>query len=161
IKLVCGQTITPVPWPIQSSPTASASRPMIRSDLRMNIPPSLPGSRSARKLFAASDRSFRSTARPAEAGREPDQNQGTSHGPEDRCCRGSGRARGRRNLRGPSKTGRFARLRPGRNGAARDRDVARLLREALSGVVLPPLRIITNAVRLLAACKLKDRALGG
>ena len=32
MKLDCGQWITPVPWPIQSRPMASAIKPMIRSD---------------------------------------------------------------------------------------------------------------------------------
>src|SRR5262249_29001242 len=34
MKLALGQAITPVPWPIQSSPLASASRPATRSALR-------------------------------------------------------------------------------------------------------------------------------
>jgi hypothetical protein len=39
MKLVRGQAIMPVPWPIQSRPTASASKPTIRSDLRMDVLP--------------------------------------------------------------------------------------------------------------------------
>src|SRR5579871_682265 len=34
MKLVLGQATTPVPWPIQSRPTTSRSRPTIKSNLR-------------------------------------------------------------------------------------------------------------------------------
>src|SRR5207247_8299824 len=44
---------------------------------------------------------------------------------------------------------------------AGDRDVARLLREALCRAVRPSLRTIADAVRLLAAGQLPDRAVGG
>src|SRR5437870_3644236 len=44
---------------------------------------------------------------------------------------------------------------------AGDRDVARLLREALCRAVRPSLRTIADAVRLLAAGQLPDRAIGG
>src|SRR6202022_3973406 len=35
MKLDCGQLIVPVPWPIQSSPMASARKPTVKSSLRM------------------------------------------------------------------------------------------------------------------------------
>jgi hypothetical protein len=35
MKLDDGQSITPVPWPIQSSPTTSARKPTIKSNMRM------------------------------------------------------------------------------------------------------------------------------
>src|SRR6516165_2131532 len=38
MKLVFGQAMVPVPWPIQSRPIASASRPTIKSNLRITFP---------------------------------------------------------------------------------------------------------------------------
>src|ERR1700686_3452931 len=37
MKLDCGHLTAPVPWPIQSSPMASARKPTIRSNLRMGF----------------------------------------------------------------------------------------------------------------------------
>src|SRR5882757_1455896 len=37
MKLDAGQATAPVPWPIQSIPTASASNPVISSNLRMDF----------------------------------------------------------------------------------------------------------------------------
>jgi hypothetical protein len=45
MKLDAGQSIAPVPWPIQSSPTASARKPTIKSNLRISL--------SSRALAAA------------------------------------------------------------------------------------------------------------
>jgi hypothetical protein len=39
MKLDDDQSIAPVPWPIQSSPRASARKPTIKSNLRMGISP--------------------------------------------------------------------------------------------------------------------------
>jgi hypothetical protein len=39
MKLYFGQATTPVPWPIQSSPIASAISPTVRSSLRISFPP--------------------------------------------------------------------------------------------------------------------------
>jgi hypothetical protein len=37
IKLAFGQAMAPVPWPIQSRSIAIASRPTIKSNLRINV----------------------------------------------------------------------------------------------------------------------------
>src|ERR1700722_13267781 len=67
MKLVFGQSITPVPWPIHNRPIASASKPTIRSSLRMGVSPwRLAVDRPSLDIpRALKDRSFQATAKPA------------------------------------------------------------------------------------------------
>src|ERR1700731_732147 len=75
MKLDCGQSIAPVPWPIHNSPMTSATRPTIRSSLLMDFPCaggalSIPDRfagivRRVRKTVARDNRSCRSDIMPA------------------------------------------------------------------------------------------------
>src|SRR5262249_37696689 len=135
MKLDAGQATAPVPWPIQSSPIASARKPSVTSSFRMAFTP-----------FADRDAvlsGWKRKERPAVASNgiqsRSGRQGGKPHAPQAFADYCRARAGAERCVHRLAATGGSARLRTRRNGAAGDRDVARLLREALWRTVLSSL----------------------